>query len=87
MRSKFPTMKNVIIKHLASPEAWEMLNKPFVRYLNTQQGYESAVCDHRELMDFELGAEEHPEIQQLLVDRRWKMAEYYQKLHKWDVQC
>lgn len=81
-------MKNAThIKHLASAEAWEMLTKPFVRYSDTRKGYENAVHDHQELMDFDLGSDEHEEVHQALVDRRWEMAEYYQKLHSWDVQC
>jgi hypothetical protein len=72
---------------LASSEARDLLRKPFVRYSDNDAGYNRAVEDHRNLMDFELGSDEHPEVQQALVDRRWALADYYQSLHGWDVQC
>ena len=72
---------------LASNEAQSFRLHPFVRYSDTEAGYNRAVDDHRNLMDFELGADEHPDVHQALVDRRWEMAEYYQRLHGWDVQC
>lgn len=75
------------VLNLASPEARELLLKPFVRYSNNDAGYSRAVDDHRTLMDYELGTEEHPDVQQALVDRRWALAEFYEKLHGWDVRC
>jgi hypothetical protein len=72
---------------LASSEARALLRKPFVRYSDNDAGYNRAVEDHQNLMDFELGSDEHPDVQQALVDRRWALAEYYQRLHGWDVQC
>lgn len=75
------------VLNLASSEARELLLKPFVRYSNSDAGYDRAVDDHRALMDFELGADEHPDVHQALQDRRWALAEFYQRLHGWDVQC
>ena len=75
------------VLNLASGEAKEFLLKPFVRYSDSDAGYNRAVDDHRALMDFELGSDEHPDVHQALVDRRWAMAEFYQRLHGWDVQC
>lgn len=72
---------------LASSEAFDYLVRPFVHYSDTESGYQKAVDDHRELMDFELGADEHPDVHEALVDRRWAMADYYRRLHGWDVQC
>jgi len=83
-------MKNysmtAMIKH-ASNEAQAWLLHPFVCYSDTNKGYDQAVQAHRDLMDFELGSDEHPDVQQALVDRRWEMAEYYQRLRGWDVRC
>ena len=72
---------------LASSEAQSWLLTPFTRYSNTEKGYNQAVEFHRGLMDFELGSDEHPDVQQALVDRRWEFADFCQKLHGWDVQC
>ena len=75
------------VLNLASSEAKDLLLKPFVRYSDNNAGYDRAVEDHRTLMDFELGSDEHPDVQQALVDRRWALADFYQRLHGWDVQC
>lgn len=72
---------------LASNEAQSWLLAPFTRYSDTSKGYDQAVQFHRDLMDFELGSDEHPDVQQALVDRRWEFADFCQKLHGWDVQC
>ena len=83
--SKNYAMSKVIT--LASPEAQSWLLAPFTRYSNTSKGYDQAVQFHQGLMDFELGSDEHPDVQQALVNRRWEFAEFCQKLHGWDVQC
>ena len=75
------------VLNLASSEARELLLKPFVRYSDNNAGYDQAVNDHRTLMEYELYTQEHPDVHQALVDRRWALAEFYKKLHGWDVQC
>lgn len=72
---------------LASNEAQSWLLTPFTLYSDTNKGYDQAVQFHRDLMDFELGSDEHPDVHQALVDRRWEFAEFCRKRWGWDVQC
>lgn len=66
-------------------QANELLKKPFIRYANSDYGFESATADFQFLMDYTLGTDCGQELNDKLDQRRWAMQDYYKKLHGWDI--
>ena len=67
-------------------EAKQRLSKPFLKYPNTENGFNHATADFQELMDWTLGTDCGEELNKKLDEKRWAMQDFYKKLHGWDIE-
>lgn len=69
----------------ASPETQQVLKKKPVAYQNTDKGFGKAEEDFAFLMDYALGTDEGPVINNALDWKRWELKAYYETRYGWDI--